>query len=201
MDFFSEIFSNKVLGISIFACFLVPLSRMYLGVHTPADVGVSVLVALILIFGLYPIINKAIDKPRHMRVYFVVLAMLMVIFLAFVLWYPFPADIDMHNYESGIKNAYKMLGCILGFWMAYEIDVHYTHFETKGVWWVQLIKLVPGLVILLAIKSGLKEPLYGLVNNVFLADGIRYFLLTAVASGIWPMTFRYWNKLACKSKK
>ena len=185
----------------IFACFLVPLSRMYLGVHTPADVGVSVLVALILIFGLYPIINKAIDKPRHMRVYFVVLAMLMVIFLAFVLWYPFPADIDMHNYESGIKNAYKMLGCILGFWMAYEIDVHYTHFETKGVWWVQLIKLVPGLVILLAIKSGLKEPLYGLVNNVFLADGIRYFLLTAVASGIWPMTFRYWNKLACKSKK
>jgi len=185
----------------IFACFLVPLSRMYLGVHTPADVGVSVLVALTLVFGLYPIINKAIEKPRNMRVYFVVLALLTTLFLAFVLWYPFPADIDMHNYESGIKNAYKMLGCILGFWMAYEIDVHYTHFETKGVWWVQLIKLVPGLVILLAIKSGLKEPLYGLVNNVFLADGIRYFLLTAVASGIWPMTFRYWNKLACKSKK
>ena len=34
-------------------CLLVPFSRMYLGVHTPADVGVSVLIALSLVFLLY----------------------------------------------------------------------------------------------------------------------------------------------------
>lgn len=184
--------------ICILICVLVPLSRMYLGVHTPADVAVSVVVALVLIFGLYPVLNRAIEKPRYMRTYFAVLAALTAVFLVYVLCYPFPADIDMHNYEDGVKNAYKMLGCILGLWTAYEMDVHYTHFETKGVWWVQIIKFVPGLLILLAIKSGLKEPLYALLDGNFLADGIRYFLLTAVASGIWPMTFKLWNKLACK---
>ena len=45
----------------IAACILVPLSRLYLGVHTPADVGVSLIVAVIFIWGLYPLINKIYD--------------------------------------------------------------------------------------------------------------------------------------------
>ncbi|MBO5342561.1 MAG: phosphatase PAP2 family protein [Lachnospiraceae bacterium] len=179
----------------ILLCILVPLSRMYLGVHTPADVGVSVAVALVLIFVLYPVVNKVLEKPKYMRIYLAVLIALAAAFLAFVLLYPFPADIDMHNYESGIKNAYKILGCILGLWVSFEIDEHYTHFETKGSWWVQILKLVPGLLVLLAIKSGLKAPLYALCGGSFIADGIRYFLITAVAGGVWPMTFKLWSKL------
>lgn len=60
---------------------------------------------------------------------------------------------------------------------------------------------MPGLLILLAIKSGLKEPLYALLDGNFLADGIRYFLITAVTGGVWPMTFKLWNKLDKKSKQ
>ena len=42
---------NKIVrGICLALCALVPLSRMYLGVHTPADVCVSIVVAGILIF-------------------------------------------------------------------------------------------------------------------------------------------------------
>ena len=185
----------------ILLCILVPLSRMYLGVHTPADVGVSIAVALVLIFVLYPVVNKVLEKPKYMRIYLAVLIALAAAFLAFVLLYPFPADIDMHNYESGIKNAYKILGCILGLWVSFEIDEHYTHFETQGSWWVQILKLVPGLLVLLAIKSGLKAPLYALCGGSFIADGIRYFLITAVAGGVWPMTFKLWSKLDKKKKK
>lgn len=182
-------------------CVLVPLSRLYLGVHTPADVGVSIAVALVLIFVLYPVVNKVMEKPKYMRIYFAVLIGLAAAFLAFVLLYPFPADIDMHNYESGVKNAYKILGCIIGLWLAYEVDAHFIQFETKGKWWIQILKLVPGLLILLAIKSGLKEPLYALLNGNFLADGIRYFLITAVAGGVWPMTFKFFNKLDKKENE
>ena len=185
----------------ILLCILVPLSRMYLGVHTPADVGVSVAVALVLIFVLYPVVNKVLENPKYMRIYLAVLIALAAAFLAFVLLYPFPADIDMHNYESGIKNAYKILGCILGLWVSFEIDEHYTHFETTGSWWVQILKLVPGLLVLLAIKSGLKAPLYALCGGSFIADGIRYFLITAVAGGVWPTTFKLWRKLDKKKKK
>lgn len=182
----------------IVLCVIVLLSRMYLGVHTPADVAASVGVALVLILGLYPALNKAFEKPGRMRIFFAVMAAFTAVYLIFVLCYPFPTGIDMRNYASGVKNGYKMLGCILGLWIGYELDVHYIHFETKAVWWVQLIKLVPGFLLLLVIKSQLKAPLYALLHGNFVADGIRYFLLTVAASGIWPVTFRFWNKLGHK---
>ena len=70
--------------VCILLCILVPLSRMYLGVHTPADVGVSILVALALIFGIYPVIRKAMNCPKTMRLLLVCMVALAVGYLAFV---------------------------------------------------------------------------------------------------------------------
>lgn len=184
-----------VRAICIVLCVLVPLSRMYLGVHTPADVGVSVLVALLLVFGFYPVIRKATESPKTMRILLGIMTVLAIVFLTFVQLYSFPADVDMENLAHGTKNAFTMLGCILGIWLTYEIEGRYIKFETKAVWWAQIIKLVVGLVLLLAIKSGLKAPLSALMNGSYVADGLRYFLMTAFAGCVWPLTFRFFSKL------
>lgn len=179
-------------------CILVPLSRMWLGVHTPADVGVSALVAIALVFGLYPIMNKAMDSKATMRVLMGVLCAATVGFLLFVYLYPFPADIDPHNYESGMKNAWKMLGCLSALWLTYELDTAYTHFDTKAVWWAQVLKLVVGLIPIILIKSLLKTPLQGLIGDIYVADGVRYLLITVFAGCVWPLTFKFWGKLGQK---
>ena len=192
---------NKQLWVRIACvavCLLVPLSRMWLGVHTPADVGVSALVAIALVFGLYPIMNKAMDSKATMRVLMGVLCAATVGFLLFVYLYPFPADIDPHNYESGMKNAWKMLGCLSALWLTYELDTAYTHFDTKAVWWAQVLKLAVGLVPILLIKSLLKTPLQGLIGDDYVADGVRYFLITGFAGCVWPLTFKFWGKLGQK---
>lgn len=178
----------------VIACVLVPLSRMYLGVHTPLDVGVSIAVALVLIFGLYPIVNHALEKPKYMRIFLTTMTTLAFLFLLFVLHYQFPADIDVNNYEHGVKNAYKILGCILGLFLSYEIDLRFTNFETKASWWIQALKLIPGFLIILGIKAGAKEPLYALLGENYLADGIRYFFITAFAGTVWPMTFKWFAR-------
>lgn len=193
---------NKQLWVRIACvavCVLVPLSRMWLGVHTPADVGVSILVALALVFGLYPIMQRAMDNKTTMRILMAVLAAAATAFLVFVYVYPFPTDIDPHNYESGLKNAYKMLGCLVALWLTYEVDSAYTHFDTKAVWWAQVLKMVVGLIPLLLIKSVLKTPLHNLIGDPYIADGIRYFLLTGFAGCVWPLTFRFWGRLGNKS--
>ncbi len=179
----------------IVLCVLVPLSRMYLGVHTPLDVGVSVIVALLLVFGFYPIVRKAMEKPKGMRILLAFMTAVALVFLAFVNLYQFPADVDVDNLAHGTKNAFTMLGCILGIWLTYEVERKYIRFDTKAVWWVQVIKLVIGLCLVLAIKSGLKEPLYALLNGSYVADGLRYFLMTAFAGCVWPLTFRFLGKL------
>lgn len=195
----ARIHNNKILrALCIAVCILVPLSRMYLGVHTPADVIVSFLIATALILVLYPLIDHITEQPACMRLFFLGMSVLSGLLLIYVLSFPFSADIDLHNLESGRQNAYKMFGCIVGLWVAYEADHRFIHFDTKAVWWSQLLKLVFGLLLLLAIKSGLKSPLYTLCNGNDLADGIRYFLVVLFAGGIWPLTFRFWSRLGRK---
>jgi len=184
--------------ICIVLCVLVPLSRMYLGVHTLADVGVGALTALILVFGLCPVIQRAVKDPKAMHILLGAMVLLSLVFLAFVNLYSFPADVDADNLAHGTKNAFTMLGCILGIWLTYVIEGRYIRFETKAVWWAQIIKLVVGFALLLAIKSGLKAPLSALMNGSYFADGLRYFLMTAFAGCIWPLTFRFFGKLGHK---
>ncbi len=178
------------------ACILVPFSRMYLGVHTPMDVCVSVILALTLVFGLYPIIRMSTDNNKIMRILFASMTAFAVAFLIFVSVYPFPSDVDVSNLEHGTQNAYKMLGCMLGLWFSFEIDERYIHFETKAVWWIQILKVFIGVIPIIAVKSALKEPLYMIIPNEYIADAVRYFLLTVVAGCLWPMTFKWFSKIS-----
>jgi undecaprenyl-diphosphatase len=171
---------------------------MYLGVHTPADVLVSVVIALILIFGLYPLIQKCFDNTKVMRVLLLTMVLMSAGLLAFVSLYKFPADVDVSNLASGTKNAYKMLGCTLGIWIAFEVDNKYLHFETKAVIWAQILKFVLGIIPLLGIKEGLRIPLNAIFSGSYLADGVRYFLIVLFAGCIWPLTFKWFHKLGNK---
>ena len=179
-------------------CLLVPFSRLYLGVHTPADVAVSFALALLLVFGMYPVIRKAVTSPGTMRLLLAGMVAVAALLLAFVTYYPFPADVDVTNLEHGMKNAYTMLGCMAGLWVTYEVDLRWTKFDTKAPLLGQICKLALGLAILLAIKAGLKAPLHALMGNDYLADGLRYFLMVAFAGCLWPQTFPVWAKIGKK---
>lgn len=187
------------LGLTAMAL-VIAFSRMYLGVHTPADVGVSLVLAAALVLGLYPLMRRAQEKPRYMG--YVLAAMLVVsgAFVVFVEAYGFSADTDAENLASGIGNAWKMLGAVAGMTLAWLLDRRYIHFETQAVWWVQVIKVAVGMALLLAIKSGLKAPLLALLGHEGLAGGVRYFLLVLVAGAVWPLIFRPMSKWG-KGKK
>ncbi len=186
--------------ICILLCVLVPFSRMYLGVHTPADVLVSVAIGLVLIFGLYPIIHKCFENIKAMRILLIVMVALSAGLLSFVLLYNFPKDVDAKNLESGIKNAYKMLGCTLGIFIAFEVDNRFIKFKTDGIFSAQILKLALGVIPILGIKAGLKAPLYALFGGSFLADGVRYFLIVVFAGCVWPLTFKYFAKIGEKQR-
>ena len=184
---------NWIKIICVVLMILVPFSRMYLGVHTPKDVLVSFLIALIISFALYPIFEK--NNKTAVRILFTLMILLSVAFLIFVHTYSFPPDIDMHNLTGGISNGYKMLGCMIALFVSYEVDHRFTKFETKAPIYIQVIKFVLGLIPVLLIKALLKNPLYSLIGNEYIADGIRYLLICLFAGTVWPMTFKYFNKI------
>lgn len=174
---------------------LVAFSRMYLGVHTPLDVIVSLLFALGLILLLRPVFKTEESMHKLMPIVVVASLILSVGFLAYVLSLSGVSFLDPYNYQSGLKNACTLIGCTAALIPVYILDRMYIKFETNARWYAQIIKLVGGLLGVLAIKSGLSAPLTALFGNEFVARAVRYFLIVVFAGSVWPLTFKWFAGL------
>ena len=182
--------------ISIAIAVLVPFSRMYIGVHTPLDVLVAAAMAVVLIFALKPVIYHA--NGKYIPALLGIMTALSVGFLAYVSWFPFPIDIDAHNLASGTKNAYTLIGALVGLLVVFSVDTYIINFPTNAVWWAQILKTAGGLILVLIIKSGLKAP----INAIFgssVGTAVRYFLIVVAAGTLWPLTFKWFSGLKRRS--
>ena len=173
---------------AIVVAVLVPLSRMYLGVHTPLDVGVAAVIAVALVFALYPLMERSDSQHGVMGAVLAVMLALAVGYLLFVSLYPFPADVDAANLAHGVENAWKLLGATVGMLVGWWLDVRFIHFDTRAVWYVQLIKLVGGLALLLGIRAALKAPLAAALG-AGAGGAVRYGVMVLFAAAVWPMVF------------
>ena len=186
--------------ICIVLILLTALSRMYLGVHTPADVGVSLALGTLMVFGFYPLFEKGDEKPALM---YGAMGSLFALSVAFVLYAEFaawPADIDAYNMEHGIENAYLLMGCSAAMLLSCWIERRYIRFETRAKPLTQVLKVVLGLALVLGIKEGTKPVLNAIFNGHHIARAIRYFLMVMFAACVWPMTFPWFQK-GCPFKK
>ena len=180
---------------------LVALSRLYLGVHTPADVLVSLAIGCLLVFGLYPLMRRACERPALM---YAIIGALIAIATAFVLYvecFPFPADVDVANLDAGRKNAWTVLGCAAAMLVVYTVDHFRTSFSTQAPLLAQLFKLLLGAALTLGIKSLLKAPLLLLFQEHPASHAVRYFLVVLFAAVLWPMTFPLWCRLCSRRTK
>lgn len=185
---------NWIRTVCIILAFLTAVSRMYLGVHTPADVGVSLIVAVVLVLVLYPLMESTLWFPNRMYSIIGFMLAFSLAFVAFMEFFPFPADVDAANLASAVKNAYTMAGSVAAMLVVYLFDSKVLKFSTRAPWWAQIIKLAGGLALAVAVKSLLKAPLLTLFNGHDVANAIRYFLMVIVAGGLWPMTFRIYER-------
>lgn len=182
--------NNIIRIVCISLCILVPFSRMYLGVHTPKDVFVSLIIAIALIFIIHPIIIKGKENKKVMWVFLSIMAVITLAGTIFVFAYNFPKDVDAENLVSAQKNFAKLFGCILGMLLVYYVDSKYINFETKATPLGQVLKLVLGLIIVVALKEGLKPVLKLVMGDSQISNAIRYFVIVAFAGAVWPLTFK-----------
>lgn len=184
--------------LSVVIILLVAFSRMYLGVHTPLDVTVSLGVAAALVFAFHFVFRTEESTDKYMLPVMIGSVIFSIAFIIYVFLLPesgFAEGADFANLLSAKKNAATLTGCLVGLGLIYPLDRFVIKFETNGRWYAQIIKFAVGIGIVLAIKSGLKSPLEVLFGNEYVARAVRYFLIVAFAGGVWPITFKYFAKL------
>ena len=68
----------------------------------------------------------------------------------------------------------------------------------RGLLVAQLIKIVGGLALILAIRAGLKPLLAAVFGSAQFPNAIRYFCVVVFGAVVWPMTFRRFAALGKK---
>lgn len=182
---------------------LTAFSRMYLGVHTPLDVGVSLLIGTALVFLLYPVVERGWTEKKGL-LYGVLLACIMVAatLVVYAETAALPTDpAEAEVFQHGIKTAYQLLGTLLAMTAVKRLDDRYIRFDTKAAWWMQILKVCIGLGIVIAVRTALKTPLLLLTGGHASAHGIRYFLMTLTGGAAWPACFRFLTRLQTHRKK
>ena len=169
---------------------LVGFSRMYLGVHTPKDVLVSLTIGAVLVLVFYPIVDRFLDRPLVMLSILVIMVGVCIGNLIFLHVYSFPTDVDAENYRDALETGWKLLGMVCGMCIVYPLDHYKIKFKTEGLWWVQLLKLLAGFSIVMAVRLALKTPL----NPAFgtpVGGAVRSLLMVLAAGAGIPYLFRF----------
>ena len=196
---------RKTLGwlLMILLVLLIGFSRMYLGAHYPSDVGVGLVLGVAVVLILYPIFQKARKSVGFMYGVLVAMLLLTLGYLAYVEYFPFPAEVQImdpitktSNWGNALKNAWTLLGSVLGIIVSYTAD-RKTNFSEKASLLGQILKVVLGLAILMGIKTGLKM-VFAMISDDLYWNALRYFCMVVFAGAIWPLTFKLWAKVGAK---
>ena len=185
---------KAVRAVCIALFLIVGFSRMYLGVHYPADVLVGLGCGLVLVFALYPLFEKSDEKPQIITAVFAVTAVLSLAAALYVEHRAWPEDIDAENLAESIKTLYMMFGCSAAVLIGAAVERKKIRFDTKAPVWAQILKVALGLVCVVALRMALKPLLALVFGGLGIAHAVRYGLMVLFAILVWPLTFPWFAR-------
>lgn len=147
---------------------LVAVSRMYLGVHTPADVLVGLAAGFLWVLLGHRLCLLADRRGPSAYLLFLIPTALSLLML-FPLWHSSPPQ-----YDDAVTSAGLSLGCIVGI----ALEQRYVRFDARGTLAKQAAKVLIGLAGLALLEFGLK----GILPPGQVFRFLRYALM-----GLWAV--------------
>lgn len=156
---------------------LIGLSRIYCRVHTWQDVLAGLVVGYACVFALDALWKRMTKKNPMVT-----------------LWILLPVAVMMVFFVD--ESVYKMCGMLAAVAVGYVIERKYIRYDVQKKLPWQIAKLVIGLGLTMAIKSGLKP----IIGDSLLADTFRYFCIGMFVCCGAPALFAWLEKLWAKRK-
>lgn len=178
---------KKYAALCVLIFLLVGFSRMYLGVHTPKDVLVSMGISLFFSWLVVHFSTFLLDETRHIRQIAVLLALISFLLCIYAL-FMLNADIIEQRYAS---DCLKASGAGLGFALGWYAERTYLNFSvTTTRKYMQVLKVIIGLSASLAVKSLIPFAM----GNGYVVKMFEYFILVLWVIFIYPYFFSFFRK-------
>lgn len=164
----------------------VGFSRMYLGVHTPADVVVGALSTIVCVVLVVLFVKLEKESAVHDLIVSGIFVLISAGLIVYSLILHSKGLIDMESVIDCCKSG----GVSVGFAAGFFLERRFVKFQPQaGKWYIHLIKVVVGLGVLVGIKAGLKPVLHAVMSEP-VADALRYCIIILWAMVFWPMIFK-----------
>lgn len=163
--------------------FLVGFSRLWLGVHYPKDVIVGLILGFAMTFICSYLFKKFTTSYR---------STILLYLISLLIFSPLLFIYYEKDYESiyVYKNFYVCFAMYAGYIGAYIIEEKYVNFSCNTTNRKKLLRLLGAVISVILIKVGLKEILKIFFDNSIFLDMLRYFLMTFVCMGVYPLLFK-----------
>ena len=169
----------------------VAFTRLYLGVHTPLDVVVSACVTLTCVF----IFGKVVDALERGNSRDFMLCVILSALALGLCVFSFTMSATGVVAEEHINDCFKSGGAGLAFALGWYLERRYLNFDVRtDKLWKQIVKMVVGVGITLALKSGVKL----IAPDNLIVDFLRYFLTVFWVMYVFPMLF---NRFSVSAEK
>lgn len=169
-------------------CFLlIGFSRMYLGVHTPKDVFVSMALSLFFSLLIWKWKDRLLVHASCVLPLFICLAFfsILVILYAMIQMYAFSLP------EKYAADCLKAGGAGLGFAFGFFFEKTYIQFRTSmPKWYYQIPKFCIGLAGILVLKTLLSF----LFGSILFLKAAEYFILVLWILVFYPLLFTCFQK-------
>lgn len=178
-----NIFSRIFCGIVIL---LVAFSRMYLGCHTPADVGASLVLTMIFVLITWTLFYRKDLITGHegiLSVFMVLASIALCIYAAFLYT---AQTIDL----SYAQDCFKASGAGAAFSLGFYVERRFIRFEIPSEKKKKGYRLLFGLFAALLLQEGLKP----VIGTSLPASFIRYFLVVTWVLILYPLLFTHISK-------
>ncbi|MDL2292689.1 phosphatase PAP2 family protein [Acholeplasma sp. OttesenSCG-928-E16] len=167
---------------------LIPISRLYLGVHYPTDVLTGLAIGVLVTFVTFKIVEKMGDKEHIWSLgiagFFILAVILLESFLKNILF-----DDLTKQYDS-LHDIYLAAGGFSAFLIGYYFEKKYVQMDVNNILLFQILKGVIGLGVAFGIQKGVGA-LFDLIQvDNLLLDFIRYFMIGIWAALLAPMLFK-----------
>lgn len=177
---------KKLLFLFVPVVLLIGFSRMYLGAHFLTDVVAGISMGLFVAISLNYLYARF--KPYRFQIHIIIA----LIFLPFIFF--------SEKYNLFIKmgtDFYKGYALLLGFIFSIYIERKYVNFTHNVDLKTKIYRFIGSLLTAAIVYGGLK--LVFINTDILIITFIRYFLLTFITLGIYPLLFLKINFLKEKA--
>ncbi len=161
--------------------FLIAFSRMYLGCHTPLDVGCAFAITLVITLFIFYFWGKYGDSTHNDALLAFFLGAFAVALLILAGTLLGNGTVDFSN----AKDSFETAGIALGFCIGFPMERKFVNFSEEGTVKEKIIRYLCGLAVALVIEFAFK-----LISNTNLFLLVfRYALNGLWLTCLWPIIF------------